>query len=74
MNIPIWLKPTKKQVADFKVVLKAFVKGVIIAGAGIAARKLGATPQETVLIMGATHPILKWLDPADKSIGIKKSK
>lgn len=71
-RLPKWLKPTNKQIKAFKVLLKATIKGIIIAGTGVIANKYGANGFESLAISAVTHPILKWLDPTDKSIGINK--
>lgn len=72
MKIPVWLKPSKKQIADFKVVLKAFLKGIVIAGAGALTVKLGGSIEVAGAISGITHALIKIIDPTDKSIGFNK--
>ncbi len=70
-KIPNWLKPSKKQVAAFKVVFKAYVKGVLVAGVGVALVKFQDNPEIAVLVAAVLHPIYKWLDPNDPQLGIK---
>jgi hypothetical protein len=73
MNVPIWLKPSKKVIKDAKVLLKAFLKGVVIAGAGVLTLKLGGEEWVAGAIAGITHALIKIIDPTDKSIGIKSA-
>jgi hypothetical protein len=72
MKIPVWLKLSKKQIADFKVLIKAFLKGIVIAGSGALTVKLGGNIETAAAISGVTHALIKIIDPTDKSIGLKK--
>lgn len=73
-KLPNWLKPNAEQIAAAKVVLKAWLKGVVIAGSGLISYKLGASPEVAVLVAALTHPIIKWLDPTDPQLGISSIK
>lgn len=72
-RIPQWLRPKPAQIAAGKVVFKAFLKGVVIAGSGVLAHRLGATPEVSLAIAGIVHPIIKWIDPNDPQLGIKST-
>lgn len=69
-RIPQWLRPKPAQIAQAKVVFKAFLKGVVIAGSGVLAHRLGASPEISLAIAGIVHPIIKWIDPSDPQLGI----
>ncbi|CAB4214923.1 hypothetical protein UFOVP1616_61 [uncultured Caudovirales phage] len=73
-KLPKWLMPTEKVIKDAKVLFKAFIKGVIIAGAGALTLKLGGGPEIAAAIAGCTHALIKIVDPTDKSIGVGVSK
>jgi len=72
MTIPKWLMPTKKQIKDAKTLLKAFLKGVVIAGSGALTVKLGGGVEVAAAVAGITHALIKIIDPTDKSIGFNK--
>lgn len=72
-RIPNWLKPNKEQIAAAKVVIKAFLKGVVIAGAGLLVKKLGGSNEMAIAVAAFTHPIIKWLDPNDPQLGINST-
>lgn len=72
MKIPNWLKPNKEQINTGKVAGKAWLKGVVIAGTGMLTYKLGASPEVALFAAALTHPIIKWLDPSDPSLGLNK--
>lgn len=72
-KLPKWLKPNAEQVAAGKVVIKAFVKGVIIAGSAILTTKLGGNLELSAAVAGITHALIKWVDPTDTSIGINST-
>lgn len=72
-KLPNWLKPNAEQIAAGKVVIKAYLKGVAIAGTGLVTYKLGASPVIALVVSAFTHPIIKWLDPNDTSLGINST-
>lgn len=72
-RLPKWLKPNAEQIAAGKVVIKAWLKGVVMAGSGLISYKLGASPEVAVFISALVHPIIKWLDPKDPQLGVNKT-
>ena len=72
-SLPTWLKPNAEQIAAAKVVIKAFFKGVVIAGAGLIVKKLGGSNEMALAVAAIVHPILKWLDPNDAQLGINST-
>lgn len=71
-QVPKWLKPSKEQIKAGRVVVKAFVKGVVIAGSGALTMKLGGGPEVALAVSGIAHAVIKWIDPNDPSLGINK--
>lgn len=72
-KLPTWLKPNQEQITAGKVVIKAFFKGVVIAGAGLLVKKLGGSNEMALAVAAIVHPILKWLDPNDVQLGINST-
>ena len=70
MTIPKFLKPTSSQI----VALKSYLRVIASAGVAYLINKLGADPQLSLIIGAATAPLLKWLDPSEKAIGLGKTK
>lgn len=66
MKLPSILKPNKSQVSA----LKSYLRVIASAGVGLLIHKFGADPQVSLLIGAATAPVLKWIDPTEKSLGI----
>ena len=61
-----WLKPNKAQISA----LKSYLRVIASAGVGYIVHRFGADPAAALAIGAATAPILKWLDPSEKSLGI----
>ena len=61
-----WLKPNKAQISA----LKSYLRGLAVLGVGYLVHHYGADPAVTAIIAAATAPLLKWLDPSEKSLGI----
>lgn len=59
---------------QFLVALKAFLKGIVIAGSGLLTVKLGGSNEVAVAIAGFTHTLIKIIDPSDNSIGFNLEK
>lgn len=66
MKIPQAVKPTKKQLAAFK----SYLRALAALGTSYIIHKFGIDPAASVIIGTAIAPILKWLDPQEKSLGI----
>ena len=71
MNIPAFLRPAPKQISALKVVAKSTLKALIMAFGGWVTLKLGGDPEVAALVAVALAPLLKVIDPSDKSIGVK---
>jgi hypothetical protein len=70
MKIPTAFKPNSKQISA----LKSYLRVIASAGVAYVIHRFGADPQVSLLIGAVTAPLLKWLDPTEKSIGINSPK
>jgi len=66
VKIPQAFRLNSKQVAG----LKSYLRALVSLAVGYAIHKLGADPATSVFLSAATAPILKYLDPTEKSLGI----
>lgn len=69
-RIPKWMRPSPETATQGKAVLKAFAKGVVIAGAGLISEKSGNPVLVTGAIAGSVHALIKWIDPTDTQFGV----